>query len=81
MVACDEPAASGVAPPAGAAPPPAVSLRWPLTVTAESKPVVVVSTVTRQPRRPAAGRHPWLRESHCTQTHPRPAGPRRTCRK
>jgi hypothetical protein len=44
-----------------------VSLRWPpgslrlVDVSAESKRVVPVSTVTRQPPRPAAG-HLWPRE-------------------
>jgi hypothetical protein len=54
----------GVAlPPAGVTPPAA-------TVTAESKLVVAVSTVTRQTGQPAAGRHPWSREWRRTQTHP-----------
>jgi hypothetical protein len=101
MTACDEPAASGVAPPAGVAPqagvaPPPTgvaprtpgslrrpwSLRRPAgsTVTAESKPVVVVSTVTRQLPRPVVG-HPWSRECRRTQTHPSPGAPRWSCRK
>jgi hypothetical protein len=51
-------------------------LRRPPTVTAESKPVVAVSTVTRQAPRPA-----WTRECRRTESHLRPAGPRRPCRK
>jgi hypothetical protein len=94
MAACDEPAASvslcrSVSlrrPPVSLRRPP-VSLRrpWslhrPPTVTAESKPVVAVSTLTRLARRLAAGRPPWLRECCRTESLPRPASPRRSCRK
>jgi hypothetical protein len=69
MADCDEPAVAGVAPPAA------------ICVTVESKPVVVVSTVTRHARRPVGRCHPWSREWRRTQTHPRPVGPRRPCRK
>jgi hypothetical protein len=81
MADCDEPAVSGVALPAGVAPPAMVAPPAAICVTVESKPVVVVSTVTRQARRPVGRCHPWSREWRRTQTHPRPAGPRRPCRK
>jgi hypothetical protein len=94
IATCDGPAASGVAlsvgvtpPPAGDAPtpagvaaPPVVAPPSPI-VTAESKPVVAVSTVTRLARRPAAGCPPWSRECRRPESHPRPAGRRRPCRK
>jgi hypothetical protein len=88
VAACDEPAASGVALPAGVALPPAVtlrrppvSLRVPPTVTTESKLVVVVSTMTRQAHRRVVGCPPWSRECRRTESHPRTAGPRCPCRK
>jgi hypothetical protein len=55
------------------------SLR-PVAVSAESKLVVPVSTVMRQPPWPAAG-HPWSRECRRTQTHPIPGSPQWSCRK
>jgi hypothetical protein len=66
---------------------PPVSLRrsWSLrrspTVIAKSKPVVVVSTVTRLARRPSAGCPPWSSERRRPETHSRPVGSRRPCRK
>jgi hypothetical protein len=80
MAACDEPAASGVALPAGVALPPAGDAPPVPTVTVESKPVVAVSTVTRLAHRPAVGCPPWLPERRRPETHPRPAGSRRPCR-
>jgi hypothetical protein len=54
MAACDEPATSSVAPPVGSLRRPPGSL-CPMAVSAESKPVVPVSTVTRQPPQSATG--------------------------
>jgi hypothetical protein len=51
------------------------------TVAAESKPVVVVSTVTRLAHRPATGCPPWSPECRRPEAHPRPAGHQRSCRK
>jgi hypothetical protein len=50
-------------------------------MTAESKPVVAVSTVTRLARQPVAGCPPWSPECRRPECHSRPAGPRRPCRK
>jgi hypothetical protein len=70
MAACDEPAASGVAPPAVSLRRPLRSLR-PVTVSAESQPVPV-SIVMGQPPRHAAG-HLGLRECRLTPSDPNPA--------